>query len=410
MEYAPEILDLIGEAVLVVSPAGGIVSANRAAREIMGVHDTHDDAKAWQEQFTLHRADGTPFPVDELPLTLARKGTPSDDVEIVIRRRKDGAVVHTLSRARPLPDSAGGLVVVADITEARLAQRTARTLDRLYRLTLRNLPGIAVGLFDEDLHYLMVEGAALAVVRDRNAPGGAGFVGDTLATEPEERDRLRAACRAVFRGHRSTMTLRAGGRRYEIAVEPAKDESGAITGLMVARDVTAERDRVSHLKLEAAKCTMTALFNRGYFVAKTQQTVAMGSRPALLFIDLDDFKRFNTAYGQVGGDAVLTEVARRLEAEVRSGVDTVGRIGGDEFAILMPHISAADAIRTAERIVARVAEPILLPDGETTRATVTVGIAIATGNTDPYEQLLSRANTAAALAKREGKNRARLAP
>jgi diguanylate cyclase (GGDEF)-like protein len=120
----------------------------------------------------------------------------------------------------------------------------------------------------------------------------------------------------------------------------------------------------------------------------------------LLFVDLDNFKYVNDAYGHAAGDAVLIEVGRRLRATVRP-VDTVARLGGDEFVVVCEEVDRETAVALGQRVQHAIQVPVPLP-GDEYRLTASIGIGL--GDRDP-DALLAAADAAAYEAKREGGGR-----
>lgn len=137
---------------------------------------------------------------------------------------------------------------------------------------------------------------------------------------------------------------------------------------------------------------------------------ATASEPlSVLFLDVDDFKSINDAFGHAAGDMVLVELAARLQGGVRGG-DVVGRIGGDEFVAICPGADADAAEAIAQRILEVCRLPVPVPDGIIS-ASVSVGISLYEPGVDPHpnaQQLLVRADAAMYDAKRAGKDRATL--
>jgi len=119
-------------------------------------------------------------------------------------------------------------------------------------------------------------------------------------------------------------------------------------------------------------------------------------------LDLDGFKELNDSFGHAAGDAVLVEVAHRLRNSVRS-LDFISRIGGDEFVILLPTISSDEAKRTAERIIAGIAQPFDLGLGEPVHIGISIGSACAPDDGETADELLRSADRALYEAKRRGK-------
>ena len=167
----------------------------------------------------------------------------------------------------------------------------------------------------------------------------------------------------------------------------------------LGRELTDALERRASARLAelALRDPLTGLRNRRFLL----QSLERGSGwDAVLFVDLDEFKAINDGHGHDVGDAVLVEVARRLEEVAGSG-DVVARIGGDEFVIVLDGAGAAEA--AAERIRAAIGTPIAIDSGELT-VTVSVGVAVGGGGDDA----LDRADAAMYRAKRGGRNRVSL--
>lgn len=159
----------------------------------------------------------------------------------------------------------------------------------------------------------------------------------------------------------------------------------------------------------AAHDSLTGLPNRHATIDHLERTIvraADGSAAAVLFVDLDDFKRVNDAFGHVVGDKVLAETARRLEHACRPG-DHVGRIAGDEFLVVAHPAGRPDEVlEIAERIRRAVRAPIAL-DGITVRMTASVG-ATLTDELSVAEDLVQNADLALYEAKQHGRDRVTL--
>lgn len=184
------------------------------------------------------------------------------------------------------------------------------------------------------------------------------------------------------------------------------------------RDLVEQGTRLAAIAIERAQASaalhrmatidmLTGLPNRQHFFDLGQRELARGLRAgrplAAFMIDIDHFKRINDHYGHGGGDEVLRAVGHRFSANLR-GADIVGRLGGEEFAVLLPETELQTAILVAERLRRTVADmPVSLVEGGPCQATVSLGVAMATIG-DDLDRLLLRADKALYTAKNSGRN------
>ena len=153
--------------------------------------------------------------------------------------------------------------------------------------------------------------------------------------------------------------------------------------------------------------TLTSLPNRILFYDRLSQAMTRASRDkgsfAILYIDLDDFKRVNDSLGHDSGDALLREAAKRITACVRKS-DTVARMGGDEFTVIISNVrTPASVERVAKKIVATLANQFEL-DGKICSVSASIGIAFYPENGETAAQLVKVADDAMYSAKYSGKN------
>lgn len=193
-------------------------------------------------------------------------------------------------------------------------------------------------------------------------------------------------------------------------IAPIRDRNGQITGtVLVFRDITQRKQMEAQLLQNVFYDGLTALPNRVLFLDRLQQAIQRRKRRpeyrcAVLFLDLDGFKEINDRFGHGMGDDFLVAIARRLESCVRSG-DTVGRFGGDEFAVLLEEIKdITDTTNVAKRIQDTIGLPLSL-NGHQVCTTVSIGIALNSGGDDEPETLVRNADIAMYRAKQQGKAR-----
>ena len=165
---------------------------------------------------------------------------------------------------------------------------------------------------------------------------------------------------------------------------------------------------------------LTGFHNRRYLHARLREELARAQRAhqslACLMIDVDHFKRINDQHGHLAGDAVLREVAHRIDAEMRIS-DTGARFGGDEFAIVLSQATILDAERVAGRVLQAVrGAPITIGTSAAETVTLSIGVAVAAPgeSTRDYkvlaERLIAEADAALYRAKSAGRNRIATSP
>ncbi|MEG0348624.1 MAG: GGDEF domain-containing protein, partial [Acinetobacter sp.] len=157
---------------------------------------------------------------------------------------------------------------------------------------------------------------------------------------------------------------------------------------------------------------LTAAMNRRFFYEQSERAVTediekkQAHSVTLLVLDLDHFKKINDQYGHVIGDFVLQEFTRQVKAQLRSS-DLFGRLGGEEFAILLKDLTLEQSINIAQRICNSVfSTPIHLDDHRELNISVSIGLSYQTlPYCVPFQQLIKRADEALYQAKERGRNR-----
>lgn len=228
----------------------------------------------------------------------------------------------------------------------------------------------------------------------------------------------------------TSFTDYSGMQRYiETKRSLHKDAAGNLFLVGIIRDITERKHMEDDLKRKAAELlqsnaelqqsashlshlahhdALTGLPNRKLFYERLQQAIDWAAENqqavGLLFLDLDGFKQINDSKGHDVGDLLLKAVARRLSGCLR-GSDTVSRLGGDEFTVILPAIpNAQDAARVATKVLDTLAKPFVI-QGNEILVTSSVGISLYPENAQDLEMLVKAADNAMYRAKQQGKSR-----
>ncbi len=229
-------------------------------------------------------------------------------------------------------------------------------------------------------------------------------------TDPAAVERIRQQLSRGEDVHVTLLNYRKDGTPFwnDLYIAPVRDAQERITHYVgMQNDVSEQKTYESQLAHHASHDALTGLANRSLFEDRLEHdaalTVRRPERLAVLFVDLDDFKPINDTLGHAVGDAVLCEVARRLEASVRPG-DTLARMGGDEFVLLMTDVTREEQVLAlVERLMVEVSRPYLI-EGHELYLTCSVGIALSDPTMAEPRELIQQADMAMYKAKQQGRN------
>ena len=195
-------------------------------------------------------------------------------------------------------------------------------------------------------------------------------------------------------------------RHFESDASLIRAPNGAVSQLvLISRDITERKEMEAYVLHQSFHDSLTGLPNRLLLLDRLGQATAQRERQraqvAVLFLDLDHFKEINDTLGHAAGDRLLQVVAERLAASVREG-DTVARVGGDEFVVMLVELhQLADAALVAEKIISTVSEACQI-EGSELHIMPSIGMAIFPGDGGDPDTLLRNADIAMYHAKRDG--------
>ncbi|MDX8380347.1 MAG: EAL domain-containing protein [Gallionella sp.] len=209
--------------------------------------------------------------------------------------------------------------------------------------------------------------------------------------------------------HGELISRRKNGEEYieSVTMSPVRQVDGRITNYVaIKQDITEKKEVEARVERLAHFDQLTGLPNRQLLIDRFQYIHSLAQRNkapfALLFVNLDRFKDINDALSHSIGDQLLMEIARRIKAVLRVE-DTISRLGGDEFLLILPETDADNAAHVASKLVTAVSQPCLI-ESHHFISTSSIGVAIFPDDGEDFETLSKSANTAMTRVKQEGRN------
>ena len=341
-----------------------------------------------------------------------------------VLRCLDGSSVVVLESARRVCDADGQVLAyegtMANITARKGAEQAMFAQKERAQVTLQSI-GDAVITTDRDGHIDYMNPVAEQLTGWPSAAAHGQKLGAVMRlldelTEGEIDNPLVRCLREGQLVHSAEHSVLVNRAAQEIAIHdsaaPIRDRAGQIVGAVVVfRDVTKERRLKRALSYQASHDALTGLINRRELdnrLADALRSAHEGQGPhALLYMDLDQFKRVNDACGHSAGDRLLRDVTGLLQAQVRAG-DTIARLGGDEFGILMQCCTAEQAASIAENIRQAIHDYRFTWEQHINSIGASIGVVEITAQCQSVASLLSAADIACYAAKDAGRNRVHL--
>lgn len=299
--------------------------------------------------------------------------------------------------------------MVQDITQRKATERALMTQQRLLKSVTDNLPALVSSIdrngimrFANGRHADWVGVAPETIV---GAPLAA------LLTRSEFRKHLEFF-EPALRGERGRWSferpIRGVVRYFQADYIPQVEDGETVGVTLLVNDITHIKQVEQQLSALARFDTLTGLPNRTHLMERIERAIGHsgrnGTQIALMYLDLDNFKSINDNFGHAGGDAVLIEFGRRLSNCVRQ-TDTVGRLAGDEFVILLEGLQTdAESNIVAAKIIRAMEKPFDI-DGVARIVTTSIGVTTATSSAARVDALLKHADDALYRAKQRGRNR-----
>ncbi|MEM1261919.1 MAG: EAL domain-containing protein [Pseudomonadota bacterium] len=404
------------DGVYIANPTGHLTAANPALVTMLGYDSL--------EQLLR---DGTP---ESLYINTEdrRRFTEVLHREFVVKnfevrlRRRDGSQIVVLENARAVRDRAGAIVAhegtITDITDRKLAETRVFEEKERAQVTLNS---IGDGVITTDAHgcvdYLNPVAADLIGWEPRAARGRSiDQVLTTIAADSRELlDNPVVRClregRVITSPEGSALVDRSG-KAIEIqdSTAPIRDRIGNVIGAVMVFHELNKASRLSRqLSYQAAHDSLTGLINRREFENQLAARISECARDsrishALLLIDIDQFKVINDSLGHKAGDEYLRQLSDVVQGEIRIS-DTLGRLGGDQFAVLLQNCEVERANQVGESIRRAIEEFVFNWQDRSHNAKASVGIVVIDNEIGDTSAALSAADIACFAAKDEGRNR-----
>jgi diguanylate cyclase (GGDEF)-like protein/PAS domain S-box-containing protein len=412
-------LNSIGDALLATDTDERVTLMNPVAETLTGWSQADAQGRPVAEVFVIENAlTGAPA---EIPVArVIREGRVVGLANHTLLLARDGSRHHIADSAAPIRNAEGELqgvvLVFRDVSEEYLLREELANSEQHFR-TLANSGQALVwtagldGQFDYfNEPWLRFTGRTL------EQELGEGWV---EGVHPEDRARCLETYREAF-GRREPFEmeyrLRHASGEHRWILDQGSPRFGTQSQFLGyighCMDITAAKQAEAAIERLAYHDALTGLPNRLLFLDRLTQTLAAARRNhrcgAVLFVDLDHFKRINDVHGHATGDVVLCEVARRLEYYLRQE-DTVARLGGDEFVILLPDLAAnlddagALVMAVAEKIRSALETPVAI-DGQEYVSGASIGITLFPKDAESVDDLMREADTAMYRAKELGRN------
>jgi diguanylate cyclase (GGDEF)-like protein/PAS domain S-box-containing protein len=329
---------------------------------------------------------------------------------------KDGTLIFVEISARQLPDG-NFQGIVRDVTERKRAEEKLRQLSS----AVEHSPS-AIVITDANgcIEYINPKFTALTgytfeEVRGKTPPNTYGS--SDLQTEAVRREHWQTVRDGKeWRGE--MLNRKKNGEPYweAVSISPIMNSTGLITHFVaVSEDITLRKENEEKIQrlnagLEQLAMTdyLTSLYNRRYFMqrgAEEFKRVGRTNQPlSLLMLDIDQFKKVNDTHGHEAGDMALQQVAATLKSSLRE-TDILGRIGGEEFAVLLPNTPLKEAAILAERVCRSVGNLGIKIPAAILTITISIGVVMLKSPMQDIDDMLKHADSAMYKAKRLGGNR-----
>jgi len=401
LQLADLALNMITDAVYLFNEKSEIIYVNQAACDSLG--------------YTKEEMIGkTPFDIDPV-ITINELKNIRKTIRLkkVIHfetkhKRHDGSVFDVEVTTYPYNDGQYGLHIVKNITDRKKTEEKLKLLASVFTsakegIVITDTKGTIV---EANEAYSLITGYSNDEVVGQNA----GF----LKSDKHDNAFYKNMWNELVRNKYWIGEIWNRRKSGEIFVErltisaisDSEGKTSSYVGLLT--DITTGKDYESTLERMAFYDSLTGLPNRLLFAERINQAMMISKRlnsmMAVCFLDLDEFKPVNDDFGHSVGDTLLVEMASRMQKCVRES-DTVARMGGDEFAILLLNLNTVEECETTiTKILDSIIEPFIVPNKEAVNVSASIGVTLYPHDNAASDTLLRHADQAMYVAKESGKN------
>lgn len=408
--------------ILAEQPSGKLTYQNRAAAAMLGRGLEHIDSYRDYGRYHFINARGERMAPDELPLTGTIKNKEGNRTEELVYQRDDGTRLHLAVTTASVVDADGvariAVAVIHDVSNLKHAELSAATEKERAMVTLAAITDGVVTADKRGAITSMNPAAERLTGVSNDEARGRAFRDvlhfDELAAGEaifEAMARCLTERKVIADLPHATLVSRDGTRHsVDNAVAPVRLDDGELIGeVLIFHDVTESKRLLRRLGFEASHDALTGLINRREFEVRLQRALERAHQPqggssALLYIDLDQFKIVNDTCGHSAGDDLLKMLARQFCDHVRER-DTLARIGGDEFGLIVEHCDLDEALGVANKILDATRSFRYACKGRLFQLGVSIGITPVDADTPSIEDAMRRADHACYIAKDRGRNR-----
>lgn len=414
--HLQRIIDNTGDAILSFSPGELIDHSNPGAERLFAM-SREELSQATFEQLLAQSCTTQGMAAERIGLYISqsianKKAGETSFIADIINRNGVETPIEIKFSAVETGQKLSIVAVLRDLSSQIKVERVLKENEIRYKTLAKVAP---VGIFEVDLEGICTYANSTWFQITRQPESSLQRLNWLNIVTEADREKSREAWkRCLYSNHSESFEFRIESKGTETwvlcQIMSNTDTKGSICGFIgTLTDISEQRQSQQRIEELAYYDPLTNLANRRLFKDRLNQAISSSKRAktsfAMLALDLDEFKNVNDTLGHDVGDALLIEVAKRLRSIVRES-DTIARIGGDEFSILLNPVNNTDDIATvAKKIIHSIQLPFYIA-GEVQKISTSIGASVYPTDGNNAQLLIKNADIAMYVAKDAGKNRA----